>query len=241
VSDKALTGAVTVEHGLGTVAHVRGHVSPERVNTLSDGVFAIALTVLTFDVVAAATGGADGVPLAQHLQQQWPAVVAYAIGFMTILVCWINHHFVFGFVHRSDAGLLWVNGVQLALVALVPFPTALLAAHLAGDAHDRRTALLCFGAVFFFIATSFWMLWRYVARRGLIDEPIDPIAARGIGMGYGLASLWTVCSLLVALVSVVPALVMWTVMFMVFAFPATFSKVTGRGLSGPTPTPRSAQ
>ena len=241
MSDQASGRAVTVEPGSDAIADVEGFMAPERVNTLSDGVFAIALTVLTFDVVAAATGGADDVSLQQHLQQQWPTLVAYAIGFMTILVCWINHHFVFGFVRRSDAGLLWVNGVQLALVALVPFPTAVLAAYMTGDAQDRRTALLCFGVVFFLIATSFWMLWRYVDRRGLIDVHIDPVKARGIGVGYGLASLWTVCCLLVALVSVIPALVMWTLMFLVFAVPARFSQVTGRRLSGPTPTPRSTQ
>lgn len=223
-----------------SVEDAAGQLSPARLNALSDGVFAVALTLLTFDVVAAATESTKGVSLAEHLQDQWPTLLAYAIGFMTILVCWINHHFVYGYVYRSDAGLLWVNGLQLALVALVPFPTAVLAAHITGDAQDRRTALLWYGAMFFLIAASFWLLWRYVERRGLIDVRIDPVKARGVGIDYGLSALWTISCFLVAMVSVIPALVMWAVMFTVFAFPATFAQFTGRRLSDPTSLTRNA-
>jgi uncharacterized membrane protein len=208
-------------------AAAEGNMSPARINALSDGVFAVALTLLTFDVVAAANDIEEGVGLAEHLRHQWPTFVAFAVGFMTILVCWINHHCVYGYVERSDAGLMWINGLQLALVSIVPFPTAVLAAHITGDADDRRTALLLYGLLFFAIATSFWLLWRYVLQRGLADASVDPVKAVGMGFNYGMSSVWTVLCLVVASASVIPALVMWAVMFAVFAFPASFAQFTG--------------
>lgn len=198
-----------------------------RIDALSDGVFAVALTLLTFDVVAAAKDVPEGTRLADHLFDRWPTLVAFLIGFLTILVCWINHHCVYGYVRQGDSGLLWVNGLQLALVSIVPFPTAVLAEHVTGDASDRRTALMLYGILFWLIATSFWALWRYVTRRGLADRSIDPVRAVGMGFNYAMSSVWTVLCLVVAAFSVYPALVMWAAMFMVFAFPASFARFTG--------------
>lgn len=199
-----------------------------RIDALSDGVFAVALTLLVFDVVAASKNLEAGESLGSHLIDEWPTLVAYLVGFATILVCWINHHCVFGHVTHGDSGLLWVNGLQLALVAAVPFPTAVLAQHINGSSDDRRTALLLYGILFWLIASSFWLLWSYLDRRGLTDRHADPLEYEGIGFNYRLSVIWTVACLGVATVSVYPALVMWALMFMVFAFPAQFALTTGR-------------
>lgn len=209
-------------------AEVHGRMGPGRIDALSDGVFAIALTVLTFDVVAASKDVAEGVTLAEHLRNQWPTFGSYIIGFTTILVCWINHHCVFGYVNRSTPALLWVNGLQLALVAIVPFPTAILSSHINGSIADRRTALLLYGALFWLIASSFWVMWRYVTSRGLADTSIDPIRALGMGRNYMLSSCWTLLCLVVASISIYPALLMWALMFIVFAAPASFAQFTGQ-------------
>ena len=66
-----------------------------RLEALSDGVFAIALWLLIIDVVATGKALGPGVPLERHLAHEWPTFVAYLVGFLTILVCWINHHRVF--------------------------------------------------------------------------------------------------------------------------------------------------
>ncbi|MFO1539938.1 MAG: TMEM175 family protein, partial [Chloroflexota bacterium] len=74
---------------------------PGRLEALSDGVFAIAVTLLIIDVVAVAKGVGEGADLAAHLVDHWATLVAYLVGFATILVCWINHHAVFRFIRRS--------------------------------------------------------------------------------------------------------------------------------------------
>lgn len=199
-----------------------------RIDALSDGVFAVALTLLTFDVVAASKNISAGVSLSAHLYHQWPTFVSFLIGFMTILVCWINHHCVYGYVRRSSPALLWVNGLQLALVSIVPFPTSVLSTYINGSADDQRTALLIYGVLFWLIATSFAVLWWYVTTRCLADVSIDPVRARGMGLNYTLSSCWTILCLVVANMSVYAALVMWAVMFIVFAFPASFAHFTGQ-------------
>lgn len=206
----------------------KGRMGTGRIDALSDGVFAVALTLLVFDVVAASKNLDPGESLSEHLVAEWPTLLAYFVGFATISVCWINHHCVFGYVTHTDSGLLWVNGFQLALVAAVPFPTAVLAQHINGSPDDRRTALLLYGIVLWLVATSFWWLWSYVDRNALTDRSVDPIEYRGFGVNYRLSTVWTIICLIVATLSVYPALVMWIVMFVVFAFPAEFARATGR-------------
>ena len=78
------------------------------------------------------------------------------------------------------------------------------------------------------IATSFWALWHYVDRRGLADPSSNPARFRALGTNYGMSVIWTITCIAVALLSVYPALAMWTVMFAVFAFPREFADATAR-------------
>lgn len=193
----------------------------QRLEGLSDGVFSIALTLLIIDVVAAAKheGGSD---LGQHLAEIWPVFAAYLIGFLTVLVCWVNHQRVFHYMVRADSGLAWINGLQLALVSAVPLPTAVLADHV--DDTGRRVAVILYGVCFFLMALSFFCLWRYAHRRGLTDRSLDPEHYDGMARIYGWSVWWTTAAIAVSFVSIYAALVMWLLMFMVFAFPAEFAR-----------------
>ncbi len=197
------------------------HPAKARLEALSDGVFSIALTLLIIDVVSSGKAVEAGEHLSAHLFREWPSLVAYLVGFMTILVCWINHHRVYHYVRRTDSGLLWIIGLQLALVSAVPLPTSVLAANFTGE--GSRAALLLYGVTFWLMATSFWVLWRYVDRRGLTDASIDPDRYHGMERIYGYAVAWTLLCLYIASVSVYPAFVMWALMFVVFAFPGEFA------------------
>jgi uncharacterized membrane protein len=99
-----------------------------RIEAFSDGVFAIAITLLVLElkVPHLEDGGAGG-SLARALARQWPSYVALVTSFFTILVMWANHHRMFNVVRRVDAPFLYANGLLLLLVTVVPFPTAVLA------------------------------------------------------------------------------------------------------------------
>jgi uncharacterized membrane protein len=97
-----------------------------RIEAFSDGVFAIAITLLVLDLIQI-PHGSGGENLIQVYLRHWERFLAFAIGFCTILVCWINHHHMFCYIRRFDNRFLWINGFLLFLVTFIPFPTAILA------------------------------------------------------------------------------------------------------------------
>src|SRR5262245_38427492 len=92
-----------------------------RIEAFSDGVFAIAITLLVLDLKVPKEAGHD-LSLASALAAQWPAYLAFVTSFLTILVMWINHHRMFTLIGRSDDRLLVYNGLLLMGVTLVLFP-----------------------------------------------------------------------------------------------------------------------
>ena len=100
-----------------------------RIEAFSDGVFAIAITLLVLElkVPHLEDGGRGRLADARPSLRQWPSYVALVTSFFTILVMWANHHRMFNVVRRSNARFLYANGLLLLLVTVVPFPTALLA------------------------------------------------------------------------------------------------------------------
>ena len=143
-----------------------------RVEAFSDGVFAIAITLLILELVVrvpheALTAGA----LREELVHLWPSYLAYFASFVTIGVMWLNHHRLFTLIVRNDDGLSAWNLLLLLGVTWVPFPTALLAAQL--TAPGQRTAAMVYAITFFGLAIVFNLMWRYTVRSKLVTEHVD--------------------------------------------------------------------
>jgi len=102
-----------------------------RIEAFSDGVFAIAITLLILEIKVPQEAGSEEA-LTKALARQWPSYVAFLSSFATIGIMWINHHRLFTHIRRIDHGLLVLNSLLLLAVVVVPFPTALLAAHWGG-------------------------------------------------------------------------------------------------------------
>lgn len=135
-----------------------------RIEAFSDGVFAIAITllILAIKVPKASEIGEGG--LCAALLALWPNYLAFVTSFATILAKWVNHHRMFVFIQRSDHTFLYWNGLVLLLVTFLPFPTALMAEYLQ---HPEGNVA---GAVFSgtFVASSFAFkgLWHYASKDG---------------------------------------------------------------------------
>ena len=151
----------------------------QRVETFSDAVFAIAITLLILEIKIPTQ---EQGPLAAGLLRQWPSYLAFLVSFLYIGVMWINHHRLFTHIRKSDDVLLVLNLLLLLGVTVVPFPTAVLAEHLHGP--ERRIAALIYNATFLFIAVSFNALWRYAVARGLLDSSVDRVAVEIISRRY---------------------------------------------------------
>jgi uncharacterized membrane protein len=126
------SGPAPTAEGRVEVADRRPVMTTGRLEAFSDGVFAIAATLLILSVHA------TGSPLGSSLLRAWPSYAGYAVSFLSIGVMWINHHVVMHQIARVDRTLLMINTVFLMLVGFVPFPSQLLAEHLRGPMPARR-------------------------------------------------------------------------------------------------------
>jgi uncharacterized membrane protein len=99
-------------------------MNKNRLEAFSDGVFAIAITLLVLEI-RPEVGGTDGWVMFLHV---WPKVLIFALSFVLVGVYWVAHHNMLHFVERTDRGFLWLNLLLLLVVAFIPFPAALLGA-----------------------------------------------------------------------------------------------------------------
>ena len=149
--------------------------STTRLEAFSDGVFAIAITLLVLEI---------GVPesafdnLWRGILDQWPSYLAYATSFITIGGIWLAHHGLFRRLAAADARVMRINLLVLMAVAFLPFPTKLMAEAIR-DSDAERAAVIFYGATLLVISILMWALWATVARdRSLVhpDVPDEEVA-----------------------------------------------------------------
>jgi uncharacterized membrane protein len=154
-----------------------------RIEAFSDGVFAIAITLLVLElkVPHLPEGGTSGA-LAAALVKQWPSYLAFVTSFFTILIMWANHHAIFRLVRKTNAEFLFANGFLLFLVTVVPFPTALLAEYMTKPGAPVAAAV--YAGTFVVGGVAYNVLWRSairdrrLLRSGVREETIHEITRR---------------------------------------------------------------
>lgn len=143
-----------------------------RVEAFSDGIFAIAITLLVLNLKVPdphSISPLSASALVQVLSHQWPAYLALATSFATILIMWVNHHYLFKLVRRADTLFLFANGFLLMLVTIVPFPTALVAEYLETPAASVACAI--YAGFFVLINLSYNLLWFAAAHHHRLLKP----------------------------------------------------------------------
>jgi uncharacterized membrane protein len=169
-----------------------------RIDALSDGVFAIAMTLLGAELEIPPTHEA---PLAAELVAAWPAYVSFLMSFITIAIIWINHHRLFMHIHKVDHVLLVYNGLLLMLTTTLPFITRVLAQHMTSPS-EQRTAVIVYGGSLCGLASIFNLLWRHagVGTR-LLDDAVDARWIARINRQYGFGPVFYAASCALALVN----------------------------------------
>jgi uncharacterized membrane protein len=176
------------------------HYDTARLEAFSDGVFAIAITLLVLEI---AVPHVEGGELAHALVDEWPSFLGFALSFVTIGIMWMNHHGLFKDIERVDHTLLVLNLLLLMCISFVPFSTAVLAEYL-NDPEGRLTATLLYGGTFTATAIFFNGLWLYASvGRRLIDAHVSDARVRsrtrrylpgpflyGLGLPLGLITPW---------------------------------------------------
>jgi len=160
----------------------------------SDGVFAIAITLLVLEI----RPPADYTRLLQELAALWPSYLAYALSFLFIGQVWANHHVMFDNIRVADRVILLLNTLLLMIVAFLPFATSVLAGGVRSG-HGLRTAVVLYGVVFDATALTFNAVWQYARRHQLLSETLGPAGARAIGRRFELALAWLTAGALLGL------------------------------------------
>jgi uncharacterized membrane protein len=149
-----------------------------RMETFSDGIFAIAATLLVLEF-----GVSSGHRLDHALLHLWPAYLAYVTSFVTIGIIWMNHHHTVALIGRIDRTILFINNLLLLTVAFLPFPTKLVGDYLRHD--GEQAAVLAYSATLVVMAVLHQLWWRY-ARHGrrLIADGVPDSALRAVDRAY---------------------------------------------------------
>jgi uncharacterized membrane protein len=147
-------------------------MSKARLEAFSDGVIAIAITLLALDLTVPEPG--HGFLLTQ-LGDHWPQFAAYAVSFFTLGIIWVNHHARVSLIARVDRTLLFINLVLLLFVVLIPFATATMAAYLTSGSEDSNVAMAVYAVVLEGMALSFTAMFEWSLREGrtYVTVPID--------------------------------------------------------------------
>ena len=140
-----------------------------RMEAFSDGVFAIAITLLVLEIKVPVDRGSD---LVHALAEQWPSYLAYLISFCTIGAVWMAHSAITDFLDRVDPLLLRINLLLLLLVGLLPIPTALAAEYLKST-DGERVAVTIYGVALLAIRLVVLLLWKYSSSEGLIRSDME--------------------------------------------------------------------
>lgn len=185
-----------------------------RIEAFSDGVFAIATTLLVLDIHVPVVK--DNESLFPALLKNWHTYLAFLIGFFTLLVCWINHHYMFELISKKNDVLLLLNGFKLLVVSFTPFATALLADYI-GTAHQQM-AISIYAANFFLMGTSMTCIWVYANNNELTASESSQILKAATKF-FVFAFILSGSIFIVSFISIPVSLILFGIMFLIFVFP----------------------
>jgi uncharacterized membrane protein len=191
----------------------------QRVETFSDGVFAIACTLLILEIKVPHMGeDARRGALWAELRHLWPSFVAYALGFCTIFVAWAGHHRALAMLKECSKPFLYANGLLLLTITFIPFPTALLAEHI--NTAQAHVAVMFYAVANLGTSAAFYLWWYTMQRpRWLFSDALSPAmhrrATRQMWVGSAVVVVTAIVAKwfpMVALVMMAVSQVIWIIM-----------------------------
>jgi len=169
-----------------------------RLEAFSDGVFAVAITLLALNL--AIPGPGHG-PLARQFASHWPSFAAYVVSFLTIGIIWVNHHTLFKNISRIDRALLFLNLLLLFFVVAIPFATGTVAAYLSHGGADASLAAVVYQGVFEGMSLGFGTLFWWSIWRKHLKISLTPPAARAAIIRFGTGTIGYLAAIGIAVLS----------------------------------------
>jgi len=191
-----------------------------RLEALSDGVIAIAITLLILEIRLPDVEHSSSQEVWAALGGLWPQYLGYLLSFATIGIFWANHHLIFRFIARTNHYLILANLFLLLGIATFPFPTALMADTLGHPA--ERVGVLVYSGWFVVCAVAFNVLWLYAVRaNGLIVPDADPQALATVTRRFLLGPPAYLAAFLLAFVNPIATLLVLFGLTVTYVLPYT--------------------
>jgi uncharacterized membrane protein len=209
----------------------RGGLSKSRIEALTDGVFAIAMTLLVFGIRVPQLARPPGPgQLWRSVVALWPQLLSYVMSFVILGIYWIGHHNQFHYIRRSDRTLLWINIAFLMSVTFIPFTTALL-----GDYPAERISVVIYGVNLIIVGFFLYLHWAYATGpHRLIDSNVSPAVIRLAKQRIMAAPVIIAASILLSLYVIRLSLLLYILVLFYYILPGKIDRAW-------TPRPEHAQ
>src|SRR5487761_358918 len=190
-------------------------MSTSRLEAFSDGVFAVAITLLVLQFVDPGTQSGKLLP---KLLGQWPQLATYAASFLTIGVTWVNHHTIFRGIREIDRTIQFINLVLLLLVVLIPYPTQLLG-HYLNSGQNGSVAAAFYAVVMTAMSISFQVLVAWaLTHPNLLRPEVRVRSLRAVIPRFGVGLITYAVSIALAFVSAQLVVAIYGVTAVYYAF-----------------------
>ena len=184
-----------------------------RMAAFSDGVFAIAITLLVLGLEVPRSVPEGG--LLALAPEYLPKLAAHVVTFAILGIYWVGHHNMFIYIKRHDRALLWLNNLFLLFVAAMPFPTALIVQY-----GNDRLAVIVYGSTLLLAGLSLELIWRYATyRRRLVADNLDPDLITFVHRRVLLAPLVYLLAIATSFVSIAAAKVLFLLVAVAYIVP----------------------
>lgn len=193
-----------------------------RLEAFSDGVFAVAITVLALGLAVPVPGHE---PILRQLTGHWPSFAAFAISFLTIGIIWVNHHMLFKNFAKIDRTLLFLNLLLLFFVVAIPFATTTMASYLRSGGSGATGAAVIYQGVFAGMSLAFGgLFWRSV-KKGHLKITFTPAAGRTAVIRFGAGNVAYLAAIGVAFASPTASLLVSALVAAYYVFDHTSAPV----------------
>jgi uncharacterized membrane protein len=191
---------------------IEGGSGLDRILALSDGVFAIAITLLVLNIeVPEIPEDLVAQELAGELLDLWPNYLSYVFSFLVVFTHWLAHHSIFGAIRNYDRGLMWLNSLFLMCVAFLPFPAALFSEY-----EDQQLVVAIYAgsmAITRLLLTAVW--WYASGDRRLVVEGLDPGTTKAFSIRGLTIPLIFLLSIVISFFSVTAAIFSWLLLVVI--------------------------
>lgn len=189
-----------------------------RIEAFSDGVFAIAITLLVLDLhVPELQKSISDDQLVTYLSAQWPSYLSLSLSFFSIYIIWINHHKIFKQIYKRNTSIMFANGFLLFLVTIVSYATALLSRYLTSSAIHIVVAI--YTGLFVLINLSFNLLWYAASKRKELLRPeLTPKLIQSISKTYLWGLPVHISAFILAFINPIIAIVICVLLWIFWSF-----------------------